>query len=659
MLSSLNPEQKEAVTSTDGPLLVLAGAGSGKTRVVTMRIAYLLSRRLAKAEEILAVTFTNRAAAEMKERITDIIGSKSAKGIWVSTFHSLCLRVLRANAQHLGLRRNFTILAQSDQQRLWRRILHDSDLQKESLDAGTIAMLVSDAKNKGADEMTYKTDRADKYGEALPELFLRFQTALRAQNALDFDDLLSLTVKLFNQHPRILARYQKQFRYVMVDEYQDTNPIQAKIISLLAQSRGNVCVVGDDDQSIYAFRGAAVANILNFEKAFGSKARRIVLHRNYRSTQTILDAAGAVINQNSDRHKKNLKAQSGPGRPLDLFHTVDEEDEVKRCVERMKQIREATPSRWSDFAILYRGNTQSRPFEYYLRTHGIPYHVCGGQNFFERGEIRDLLAYLNVIINDRCETSLLRVLNTPSRGIGDASLEKLIAGSARENKPLFKLLRDPDVLESVSSTARGGIESFWNMVTESRKRLKVEAPSDVLQYIVNETGYMDFLASMHKTPGAFELRGENVTILREAMKSYETEQDDPTMLGFLQDTSLLASDDPVKKEDKQANKGVTLSTIHSAKGLEFPFVFIPGCEEGQLPHEKSLFDSGLEEERRLFYVALTRARRHCCLLTCANRTIRGRSMPRTPSRFLTEIPDKLLQVFSFVPKKTQPSRKRN
>ena len=639
---------------------MLAGAGSGKTRVVTVRIAYLLAKGLAKAENILAVTFTNKAAAEMRERVAALIGAEAAKGLWISTFHSFCLRVLRSHAPRLGLRSNFSIYSESDQRGLWRRILRDSDLAKEQLDAGTLSALISRAKNDGHECENYEDPRGDKYGRALPELFLRYQTALRGQNALDFDDLLSLANKLFREHPDALEEYRARLRYVLVDEYQDTNPIQARIMRMLAEPRGNLCVVGDDDQSIYAFRGAAVEHILRFKKLAGKPVKRITLHRNYRSTQTILDAAGAVIAGNRDRHPKTLVAQRGPGRPLDVYHVSDEESEVQRVVERMEQIRDRVSTRWSDFAILYRSNVQSRPFEMHFRSHRIPYRVLGGQNFFERGEVKDLLAYMKVLVNERDETSLLRIVNTPCRGIGDHSLEKLVQLSVAKKTPVGRLLAEASSLETLSGPARQGVEAFRGLMTQARGMLKQGRPSRVLEKIILETDYELHLASLHKGEEALRMRLENVQGLLAGMRSYEAERPEATLLDFLQDSALLSGDDGPDKQDKDKAGGVTLLTIHSAKGLEFPFVFIVGCEEGFLPHEKSLLESGgPEEERRLFYVALTRAERHCCLLHASERTLRGRPRPRTPSRFLLEIPPHLVAAVSLVrPRVETPPRRR-
>ncbi len=649
LLDGLNPEQREAVTTSEGPLLVLAGAGSGKTRVVAVRIAYLLAKRLAKPEEILAVTFTNKAAGEMRERIGALVGGQAAQGLWVSTFHAFCLRVLRAHAAKVGLRPNFTIFSESDQRSLWRRIVADGGFHKEQLDLETLVALVSRVKNDGRDSRDVAGERDDKYGAALPDLYLRYQTALRAQNGVDFDDLLSLAVHLFQKHPDVQEQYRQRFKYLLVDEYQDTNPIQAKIVRLLAEPRGNLCVVGDDDQSIYAFRGAAVANILNFRKLGKQAARQILLSCNYRSTQTILDAAGAVIDHNPHRHPKRLTAHRGPGRPLDLFAVNDEEDEARRVAERMQQIRDSVQARWSDFAVLYRSNLQSRPFELYCRAHRIPYRVVGGQNFFERGEVKDLLAYLKVLVNERDETSLLRVINTPPRGIGDHSLEKLVGESGAQHRPLVEMLRSPETHAGLSGSAREGLSQFWALMSKARQALEQQQPSTVLERLMLETDYSQYLSALHKSDGALAMRMDNVQGLLDAMKRYEAENVDGSLLEFLQESSLLGGDEHGKRDEHAAENAVTLMSIHGAKGLEFPFVFIAGCEEGFLPHEKSLWEpGGAEEERRLFYVALTRAQRHCCLLHAATRLLRGRARPRTPSRFLAEIPDTLFNRVSLV-----------
>ncbi|HOF39956.1 MAG TPA: UvrD-helicase domain-containing protein, partial [Candidatus Hydrogenedentes bacterium] len=430
-LAGLNPAQREAVTHTEGPVLILAGAGSGKTRVITQRIAHILARGIAQPGEILAVTFTNKAAGEMRERVAALTGAQAARDLVISTFHSFCLRVLRAEITHLGYRKDFTISSEGDARTMVRRLLDNLDGVRETFDPDSFLEQIGWVKNSGLFEVPENqpegdTDTARKYATWLPAVFEKYQSALRAANTLDFDDLLLLTLRLWREHPRILARYQKRLRYVMVDEYQDTNPLQYELLRLLASAHRNLCVVGDDDQSIYGWRGADIQNILSFEKDYPD-ARIVTLEQNYRSTQTILSAANAVIANNRARREKRLWSELGAGRPLDWFVTADEEHEAKMIVSWIQHIRDRTRAKYTDFAVLYRSNLQSRPIEIAMRQAKIPYVVVGGQDFFERTEVKDIIAYLRAVVNPRDEAAFLRIANMPRRGIGDATLHQVHA----------------------------------------------------------------------------------------------------------------------------------------------------------------------------------------------------------------------------------------
>ena len=649
LVRELNPEQREAVCHTEGPVLVLAGAGSGKTRVITSRIAYLVATERATPSEILAVTFTNKAAAEMRERVASLVGTAAARQIAISTFHSFCVRVLRAEIERLGYRRNFTISSESDARTLLRRSLEDMDGDREAYDPSIFLEQIGMVKNAGLDpaKKPVTADESsrtmEKYRRLLPEIYDRYQSALRAANTVDFDDLLLLTLALWDDHPEVLERYQDRFRYTMVDEYQDTNRVQYRLLRALTSRRRNLCVVGDDDQSIYSWRGADIANILSFEKDY-PEACIVKLEENYRSTESILNAANAVIAHNRHRREKKLWSRLGQGRALDRFITADDEGEAKEAVKWLKHIQEKSEARYSDFAVLYRSNIQSRPFELAFRQAGIPYVVVGGQAFYDRAEIRDIVAYLKVIANPRDEASFLRVVNVPRRGIGDVTLHQTHDLCREQSLSLGKGLAARLKQGDLPGHTEAGIRDFLALLTEYRQRFRTceGGLTAVLQALLVRIGYRDETLRTTKTPAQFEARWSNVEALVSAVAEYEAQTDHPSLAGFL-DQSALASDDDRRSPEEERRRGVTLMTIHSAKGLEFPFVFVVGLEEGILPHEKSLTARALEEERRLFYVALTRGMRHVTLFEALSRERHGRVRPSKSSRFLAEIPPELVR----------------
>ncbi|MEA3364805.1 MAG: 3'-5' exonuclease, partial [Candidatus Hydrogenedentes bacterium] len=624
-----------------------ACAGAGKTWMLVSRIVRALLQG-AQPHEILAITFTKKAAGEMRERVARLVGARAAKGIVISTFHSFCLRVLRAEIAHLGYRKDFTISSEGDVRTVVRRLLDDMDGVKETFDADSFLEHIGLVKNSGLyevpeDRWEPETETDKKYAKWLPAVFEKYQSALRAANTLDFDDLLLLTLRLWREHPRILARYQKRLRYVMVDEYQDTNHLQYELLRLLTAKNRNFCVVGDDDQSIYGWRGADISNILSFEQNYPD-AKIIKLEQNYRSTETILAAANAVIANNRDRREKKLWSNLGKGRPLDWFITGDEEHEAKMVVAWIRHIQEKAKAKYTDFAVLYRSNVQSRPLELALRQAKIPYVVVGGQDFFERTEVKDIIAYLRVLVNPRDEVALLRIVNVPRRGIGDATLHLVHDICRTEGLPFSKGLSEALRRGLIQGRAETGLREVLGLLHrfEERFRQGGTSLSLLVQELVDYIGYRAELVRTSKTDLQLDQKWSNVEAVIEAVVRYEEEcETTPTLAGFLDESALNREDDQ-RLNDKNERTGVTLMTIHSAKGLEFPFVFIAGLEEGTLPHEKSLNNGALEEERRLFYVALTRGKRHVTLFEACSRNRRARERMCTTSRFLKEIPDTLL-----------------
>ncbi len=647
-LQGLNPSQRAAVAQTEGPVLVLAGAGSGKTRVITRRIAHIISLGLAPPSGVLAVTFTNKAAGEMRERVGELIGAKTAAGVVVSTFHSFCLHVLRRRITHLGYRANFTISGEGDSRTLLRRVVDELGVQSESFSPATFQAAISLAKNTGetpenARGRPARTATEEKYAQHLGEVYARYESALRAANSLDFDDLLTLTLRLWREHPESLAAARKQFRYVMVDEYQDTNAVQYDLLRALVDGHRNLCVVGDDDQSIYGWRGADVRNILGFEKDF-PEAKIITLDQNYRSTETILSAANGVIRNNAARREKNLWSDLGKGRLLDHFIVADEEAEAREAVGWMNHIRAKSGAAPGDFALLYRSNLQSRPFELAFRQAGIPYAVFGGQDFFERAEVKDIISYLKIIANPRDEAAFLRVVNVPRRGIGDATLHQVHDLCREEGKSLGMALAALLERGMAPKNVEQGIRRFLAILSHFRKRFRERDGSmeSIARDLVAEIDYPGELHRTSKTPEQYESRMQAVGAVFHALAMHEADTDHPTLTGFL-DQSHLNGDAAFEKGGNERRDAVSLMTIHSAKGLEFPFVFIVGLEEGLLPHERSVTEGTLDEERRLFYVAVTRGQRHVTLFEALSRVRNGRERPCKPSRFLAEIPEGLLR----------------
>jgi len=645
-LSTLNPEQRSAVEHTEGPLLVLAGAGSGKTRVITCRIGYLLLQREVPGANILAVTFTNKAANEMKERVEELVGKKACKGVILSTFHSLGVRILRRDIERLGYKKNFSIYSTSDQLGVIKQAMREINIDGKKFDADTVLWKISSAKNRliGPKEYTARYD--DDYETLAAEVYPRYQSALRAYNAIDFDDIIMLTVELFQKHPEVLEHWQERFRYIMVDEYQDTNPTQYLLISMLAARYKNLCVVGDDDQSIYGWRGADVEKILAFEHDYKG-CRVIKLEQNYRSTGTILKAANSVIKNNAKRKEKTLWTAAGVGRPIELLVLQDDEEEATAVVERIQIERFKSNRSYGEFVILYRTNAQSRPFEEQLRYEDIPYVLIGGMQFYERKEVKDALSYLKVVDNPQDEQALLRIVNFPKRGIGDSTVTRINQWSMEQSIPLFEAFGRVAELEEVAEGTKAKVLAFHRMISEAAERFKL--PGDLagrVNGLFKELGLEEELFRAIEDAAIARRKVENVEQIVNSVASFEERVVNASLSGFLEKVSLMDEDRFSGKDKKEHGKNaVTLMSLHSSKGLEFPMVFLVGLEEEILPHKRSIYeDFSVDEERRLCYVGITRARQHLTITRCLQRKKYGTLQERIPSRFLAEIPAELLNV---------------
>ena len=629
----LNPAQKEAVTHGGGPLLVVAGAGSGKTRVLTSRIAYLINQKAVSPFEILAITFTNKAAEEMRHRVVDLVGPVADK-MWVSTFHSACVRILRQASDEIGFSPNFTIYDQGDAARLMGHVIKDLNFDLKRFPPRALLSKISGLKNEGINPNDFLDSTENPYDQKVSEIFVEYQARLKRASAMDFDDLLLNTVILFRKNKSVLGQWQNRFKHVLVDEYQDTNLIQNELVSLLAAEHRNICVVGDSDQSIYQFRGADVRNILNFEKSFPD-ATVIVLDQNYRSTQTILDAANEVISRNSGRQPKELWTEEGDGESIVLYQASNEDDEANWVAEKIISYKKAGYSGLSDVAIFYRTNAQSRAVEEQLNRLGMAYRVVGGTRFYDRREVRDALAYLRLAVNPLDEVALRRVINVPKRGVGDTSLGKIEEWADKNQIDLFLALFDASKA-GVSGKALKGIESFLNLLEESQSRLDL-GPADIIEFSLEQSGYISDLEE-ERTIEA-EGRLENLSELVGAASEFSDISE------FLERVGLVADTDEIPNESSDLGDGeVLLMTLHAAKGLEFPVVFLLGMEEGIFPHVRALGDPDqMEEERRLAYVGITRARKILHLCNAWSRMLHGQTQYNPPSRFLDDIPDGLIQ----------------
>jgi superfamily I DNA/RNA helicase len=643
-IAKLNPEQRTAVLHTEGPLLLLAGAGSGKTRVITMRIAYLLREKKIGPEHILAVTFTNKASREMLQRVIGLVGRERCGGIVISTFHALGMRILRSGIERFGYKKNFSIYTGADQERLLRDLIRATDSKGTSL-VSQVLWCISSAKNRLVAPRNFKPRHHDPVSALTARIYPLYQRSLRACNAVDFDDILMLSAQLLVEHADLLSLWRKQFLYVMVDEYQDTNFAQYQLLRLLCDEHRNLCVVGDDDQSIYGWRGAAPENILDFERDYKG-ARVIKLEQNYRSTCNILAAANAVISHNLRPHPKKLWSAAGAGSGVELLSCHDDEEEAKLVVQRIMTRRTETGDPFSSFAILYRTNAQSRPFEEQLRYENIPYVLIGGQQFFDRKEVKDALAYLRVITNPQDEVNLLRILNYPKRGIGDSSAHALIETSARLHKPIWEILRHPQALSHLGEKPLAAMHNFTALIVNFRHRFRTTRnAANTFRELIDAIGMEEDVWRSAENVEQGKRRLENLAEAVSAFAAYESRESQPTLAGFLEKVSLLDADEPNReeKENKLRRDAVVLMSLHASKGLEFPHVFLAGLEEETLPHCTADGETAdLAEERRLLYVGITRAQKSLTLLHARHRKKYGKLRPRQPSRFLSEIPQELL-----------------
>jgi ATP-dependent DNA helicase UvrD/PcrA len=631
-LADLNPAQREAVLHTEGPLLVVAGAGSGKTRVLTHRVAHLIAAVGVQPNEILAITFTNKAAGEMRSRLEDLLPDV-ARRIWILTFHAACGRIFRREAPRLGYKTNFTIYDQADQVRLVKQCLEELERDPKRFPAKGIHEHISSAKNQLVGPAEYRNRVDSFYDQTVAEVYDLYQRRLFAANAVDFDDLLMLTVEVLQRFPEAKERWQKAFRYVLVDEYQDTNHAQYRLLQLLAEKHRNVCVVGDPDQSIYAFRGADIRNILEFERDFGDTTT-IPLEQNYRSTNTILRAANAVISHNSERKPKNLWSDLGDGDPVSVLEVEDEHAEARYVAAEIARLVDEGVN-GSEIAVFYRTNAQSRVLEDILVRQEIPYQVIGGPRFYERAEVKDLIAYLQVIDNPFDAVSLQRIANRPRRGIGDASLARLQAYADNHGRSLWEALEFPEEAGLGPAQARA-VNSFRTLV-QSLQAGALELPVDELvERTLDRSGYRAALEA-ERTIEALG-RIENLQELVGVAQEYQATAADPSLSTFLQEISLFSDQDALR--DQQSL--VTLMTLHNAKGLEFRAVFMIGMEEGVFPHSRSLEENSLEEERRLAYVGMTRAKEWLTLTHASARALYGNRNYNLPSRFLEELPQEEL-----------------
>ena len=638
-LSILNPQQREAVETTEGPVLVLAGAGTGKTRVITYRIAHLLGKGV-DPKNIVAVTFTNKAANEMKERIRQLVGS-DARGMIISTFHSLCARILREHIEELGYKKNFSIYSGGDQMSVAREAIREVAAAGVELEPLPTLHKISNAKSKMLGPTAFMNRASDAEEEAQGLVYKHYQSLLKARNAVDFDDLLTLTLKLFDKHKKIVKGYQKQFDYLMVDEYQDTNHAQYKIVRALTGRRGNILVVGDDDQSIYGWRGADVANILDFERDF-SRTTTIRLEQNYRSTGVILKAANHLIKHNERRKEKALWTEQGLGPRIDCVEAQDDKDEADVVVGKIAALRLKNRRPYRDFAILYRTNAQSRQFEEKLRFRRIPYIVVGGMKFYDRREVKDVIAYLSVIANPEDEVSLQRVINLPPRGIGQGTVGTLRAHSIKKKMSLYAAAQEVESIDDLGPAFVQRVRAFVKMMDDYRELSAKDGLAKAARRLIDEIRYRDELDRLYRESDQAASRFENALEVISGLADYERSSDEPTLEGFLQGVALMNEDDD--QEDLLESKdSVVLTTIHGSKGLEFPHVLLVGMEEEILPHRRSASEDGIDEERRLCYVGVTRAKEHLVLTYAKQRGRGGSLVERLPSRFLEEIPEGLLQ----------------
>ncbi|MBE0186582.1 MULTISPECIES: DNA helicase PcrA [Bacillus] len=641
LLSGLNPVQQEAVKTTDGPLLLMAGAGSGKTRVLTHRIAYLMAEKHVAPWNILAITFTNKAAREMKERVESILGP-GADDIWISTFHSMCVRILRRDIDRIGINRNFSILDTADQLSVIKGILKERNLDPKKFDPRSILGTISSAKNELTEPEEFSKVAGGYYDQVVSDVYADYQKKLLKNQSLDFDDLIMTTIKLFNRVPEVLEFYQRKFQYIHVDEYQDTNRAQYMLVKQLAERFQNLCVVGDSDQSIYRWRGADITNILSFEKDYPN-ASVILLEQNYRSTKRILRAANEVIKNNSNRKPKNLWTENDEGIKISYYRGDNEFGEGQFVAGKIHQLHSTGKRKLSDIAILYRTNAQSRVIEETLLKAGLNYNIVGGTKFYDRKEIKDILAYLRLVSNPDDDISFTRIVNVPKRGVGATSLEKIASYAAINGLSFFQAIQQVDFI-GVNAKAANALDSFRQMIENLTNMQDYLSITELTEEILDKTEYREMLKAEKSIEAQSRL--ENIDEFLSVTKNFEQKSEDKTLVAFLTDLALIADIDQLDQQEEESGgkDAITLMTLHAAKGLEFPVVFLMGLEEGVFPHSRSLMEEAeMEEERRLAYVGITRAEQELYLTNAKMRTLFGRTNMNPESRFIAEIPDDLLE----------------
>lgn len=656
LLSGLNPVQQEAVKTTDGPLLLMAGAGSGKTRVLTHRIAYLMAEKHVAPWNILAITFTNKAAREMKERVESILGP-GADDIWISTFHSMCVRILRRDIDRIGINRNFSILDTADQLSVIKGILKERNLDPKKFDPRSILGTISGAKNELTEPEEFSKVAGGYYDQVVSDVYADYQKKLLKNQSLDFDDLIMTTIKLFDRVPEVLEFYQRKFQYIHVDEYQDTNRAQYMLVKQLAERFQNLCVVGDSDQSIYRWRGADITNILSFEKDYPN-ASVILLEQNYRSTKRILSAANEVIKNNSNRKPKNLWTENDDGVKISYYRGDNEFGEGQFVAGKIYQLHSSGKRKLSDIAILYRTNAQSRVIEETLLKAGLNYNIVGGTKFYDRKEIKDILAYLRLVSNPDDDISFTRIVNVPKRGVGATSLEKIASYAAMNGLSFFQAIQQVDFI-GVSAKAANALDSFRQMIENLTNMQDYLSITELTEEILDKTEYREMLKAEKSIEAQSRL--ENIDEFLSVTKNFEQKSEDKTLVAFLTDLALIADIDQLdqKEEESGSKDAITLMTLHAAKGLEFPVVFLMGLEEGVFPHSRSLMEEAeMEEERRLAYVGITRAEQELYLTNAKMRTLFGRTNMNPESRFIAEIPDDLLENLNEKKETRAPSARK-
>lgn len=629
LLTGLNPEQRRAVETTEGPLLIQAGAGSGKTKTLTHRIAYLIASHKATPYNILAVTFTNKAAKEMRERVAALVGDNAAnRGFmpYMGTFHSICVRLLRQDGEHVGIPRSFVIFDESDRQSAIKRASKELRIDEKAFPARVLAGLISSAKNEMIPPSEYASEASSPAARAAAQVYPLYESILKEASALDFDDLINRTVRMLQSQTELRKKWQNQFRYIMIDEYQDTNAAQYHLVKLLTNEAKNIAVVGDDWQSIYSWRGADFRNILNFERDY-KNCTIIKLEQNYRSTKHILDAAHAIITKNEQRSDKQLWTDAGSGLPVQMLQVANERAEGEAIVRRIRNAVDAGYRRYNHFAVLYRTNAQSRSVEEMFMHYNVPYRIVGGQRFYDRKEIKDIVAYLRLIFQPEDRVSFERIVNVPTRGIGAKSIEKFFAWQQGQGYTLLQALTEAATCGMVTGKAKKGLSELGDMITALREIAEEVPPAALIDSLIRRIEYLQFLSD--GTPQG-ESRQENVKELMSVAQSYQ----EMGLAGFLEEISLVSD---VDQADFDGN-AVTLMTLHAAKGLEFPVVFMTGLEETIFPHSRALYDQAeMEEERRLCYVGMTRAREELYMLYASSRMLYGGVQHNPPSRFLSEI----------------------